>query len=513
MKKSIPEIKLNGESLTINDLYSVVYDSTPVKLSAASVVKVEKSRRYVEDLVKKEKIVYGVTTGFGEFASVGIKKQDAAMLQKNLIMSHAAGCGENYRPEFVRSAMLLRVNALAKGYSGITLKTLQTLIDLINHNITPMVPIHGSVGSSGDLAPLSHIVLAMLGMGEVLYKGKVIKAEAALRQAKIPAAELSYKEGLALINGTQMMCGIGALLVRRARELYLLANTAAALSTEALMGTPKAFDPLISMVRPHKGQLLTSKIMCSLIKGSGIVKSHTDCGEVQDAYSIRCIPQVHGAVYDAVKYVETVIDVEMNSATDNPLIFPDENEVISGGNFHGEPLAMAMDFLGIAAAELASISERRSDRLVNPNNSHRTLPAFLIKNGGLNSGFMIAQYTAASVVSENKVLAHPAVVDSIPTSANKEDFNSMGSISARKCIKIIENTEYALAIELLLACQGLDFRLPVKSSAKLMKVHSMVRKHITHMSEDRILSEDINKIVNLIKTPEFNELIESICKV
>ena len=506
------KIILDGESLTLKDVYSAVREGAPVELAKTSVKKVEKSRKYVEDLVKKGAVVYGITTGFGEFASVGIKKDDAAKLQKNLIMSHAAGCGEYYEPEFVRSAMVLRANALAKGYSGITLRTLQTLIDMINHGITPMVPIHGSVGSSGDLAPLSHIVLAMLAMGEVLYKGKKMKAADALKQAKINKAELSYKEGLALINGTQMMCGIGALLVRRAHQLYLLANVTAALSTEALMGTPRAFNPLISMVRPHKGQVLTSKIMTALMSNSGIVKSHTECGEVQDAYSIRCVPQVHGAVYDAVKYVESVISVEMNSATDNPLIFVDENEVISGGNFHGEPVAIAMDFLGIAVAELASISERRSDRLVNPNNSHRTLPAFLIKNGGLNSGFMIAQYTAAAVVSENKVLAHPAVVDTIPTSANKEDFNSMGSISARKCIKIISNVEYALAIELLLACQGIDFRLPVKSSKKLMSVHAAVRKHVTHMSEDRVLSEDINKVIDLIKTPEFNELIESICK-
>lgn len=512
MSRSTKKIILDGESLTLNDVYSAVREGAHLELAKTSVKKVEKSRKYVEDLVKNGAVVYGITTGFGEFASVGIKKDDAARLQKNLIMSHAAGCGEYYDPEFVRAAMVLRANALAKGYSGITLRTLQTLIDMINHGVTPMVPIHGSVGSSGDLAPLSHIVLAMLAMGEVHYKGKIMKAADALKQAKINKAELSYKEGLALINGTQMMCGIGALLVRRAHQLYLLANVTAALSTEALMGTPRAFNPLISMVRPHKGQILTSKIMTALMSGSGIVKSHTECGEVQDAYSIRCVPQVHGAVYDAVKYVESVINVEMNSATDNPLIFVDENEVISGGNFHGEPVAIAMDFLGIAVAELASISERRSDRLVNPNNSHRTLPAFLIKNGGLNSGFMIAQYTAAAVVSENKVLAHPAVVDTIPTSANKEDFNSMGSISARKCIKIISNVEYALAIELLLACQGIDFRLPVKSSKKLMSVHAAVRNHVTHMSEDRVLSEDINKVIELIKTPEFNELIESICK-
>ncbi|HBC75128.1 MAG: histidine ammonia-lyase [Candidatus Wallbacteria bacterium GWC2_49_35] len=506
------KIILDGESLTLKDVYSAVREGAHVELAKTSVKKVERSRKYVEDLVKKGAVVYGITTGFGEFASVGIKKDDAARLQKNLIMSHAAGCGEYYEPEFVRAAMVLRANALAKGYSGITTRTLQTLIDMINHGITPMVPIHGSVGSSGDLAPLAHIVLAMLAMGEVHYKGKIMKAAGALKQAKITKAELSYKEGLALINGTQMMCGIGALLVRRAHQLYLLANVTAALSTEALMGTPRAFNPLISMVRPHKGQMLTSKIMTALMSNSGIVKSHTECGEVQDAYSIRCVPQVHGAVYDAVKYVESVINVEMNSATDNPLIFVDEDEVISGGNFHGEPVAIAMDFLGIAVSELASISERRSDRLVNPNNSHRTLPAFLIKNGGLNSGFMIAQYTAAAVVSENKVLAHPAVVDTIPTSANKEDFNSMGSISARKCIKIISNVEYALAIELLLACQGIDFRLPVKSSKKLMSVHAAVRKQVTHMSEDRVLSEDINKIIDLIKMPEFNALIESICK-
>ncbi len=512
MSKAIKKIVLDGENLSISDVCSSVYEGVQVELAKQSVKKVERSRKYVEDLVKSEKIVYGITTGFGEFASVGIKKQHAAQLQKNLIMSHAAGCGEYYEPRFVKAAMLLRANALAKGYSGITLNTLQTLVSMINSDIVPLVPIHGSVGSSGDLAPLSHIVLAMLAMGDVLYAGKKTTAEAALKHAKIKKAELSYKEGLALINGTQMMCGIGTLLVKRAEELYRLANVTAAISTEALMGTPRAFNRLISMVRPHKGQVLTSKIMSSLMSGSDIVKSHKECEEVQDAYSIRCVPQVHGAVYDAIKYVESVISVEMNSATDNPLIFTDDDEVISGGNFHGEPVAMVMDFLGIAVAELASISERRCDRLVNPNNSHRTLPAFLIKNGGLNSGFMIAQYTAAAIVSENKVLAHPAVVDTIPTSANKEDFNSMGSISARKCIKIIENVEYALAIELLLACQGLDFRLPVKSTKKLMSVHSAVRKQVSHMEEDRVLSEDINKVIALIKTPAFNRLVADICK-
>ncbi len=512
MKKKEIKITIDGENLTIDDVYKIVYESAQVELAAESIKKVENSRRYVEDLVEKGAVVYGITTGFGEFASVGIKRKDAEQLQKNLIMSHAAGCGENYEPEFVKAAMVLRANALAKGYSGITIKTLQTLVSLINHDIIPPVPIHGSVGSSGDLAPLAHIVLAMLAMGEVRYKGRAMKASEALRHAKIPEAKLSYKV-LALINGTQMMCGIGALLLKRAKELYYTANAAAALTTEATMGTPRAFNPLISMVRPHKGQTLTARIMRALIDGSKIVQSHTDCGEVQDAYSIRCIPQVHGAVYDAISYVQSVIDVEMNSATDNPLIFTEQNEVISGGNFHGEPLALALDFLAIAVSELASISERRSDRLVNPNNSHRTLPPFLIKNGGLNSGFMIAQYTAAAVVSENKVLAHPAVVDTIPTSANKEDFNSMGSISARKCIKIIRNTEYALAIELLLACQGLDFRLPVKSSAKLMKLHSHIRKIVAHMNEDRILSIDINKIIESIRTPEFNELIRKISNV
>lgn len=505
-------ISLNGENLKISQVCEVVYAGSKIKLDAASLKKIEKSRKFVEDLVKKEAIVYGITTGFGEFSSVPIKKQDAAQLQKNLIMSHAAGCGESYEPQYIKSAMLLRVNALAKGYSGVRANTVQVLIDLINNDIIPIVPIHGSVGSSGDLAPLSHIVLAMMGMGEVIYKNERMAAQKALKKAGVLPTELSYKEGLALINGTQMMCGIGALLAARARELYYLSCVTAALSTEALMGTPRAFSALISKVRPHRGQVLTSRIMSGLLAGSPIASSHSDCNEVQDAYSLRCIPQVHGTVYDAISYVESVVDIEMNSATDNPLIFVEENEVISGGNFHGEPIAMAMDFLGIAVSELASISERRADRLVNPNNSHRTLPAFLIKDGGLNSGFMIAQYTSAAIVSENKVLAHPAVVDTIPTSANKEDFNSMGSISARKCIRIVENVEKVLAIELLLACQGIDFRLPLKPAEKLKKIHSYVRKHITHMKEDRVLSEDINRAIDIIKSPDFNSLIASICK-
>ncbi len=512
MKKNLEKkIALTGEALHIEDVYDVVNNGRQIEISAASLKKIHRSRKYVEKLVSDEKVVYGITTGFGEFSSVHIKKENAAALQKNLITSHAAGCGDLYEHPFVKSAMLLRANALAKGYSGITLETLSTLVEMINHDIIPDVPVHGSVGSSGDLAPLAHIVLGMLGTGRVNYRGESMEASIALKKAGIKKATLSYKEGLALINGTQMMTGVGAMLVKRSYDLFLASCVIAALSTDALSGTPTAFSDLISRVRPHSGQRITAQIMTKLLSGSQIVASHHDCDEVQDAYSVRCIPQVHGAVYDTIEHVNSVIDIEMNSATDNPLIFVDEDEVISGGNFHGEPIALVMDFLGIALSELASISERRTDRMVNPNANSKKLPPFLVKNGGLNSGFMIAQYAAASIVSENKVLAHPASVDSIPTSAGKEDFNSMGSIAARKCIRILNNLENVLAIEFLTACQALDFKKPLKSSKSLMKVHALLRSTITFMETDRFLSPDIYEALRVIRSDEFIKLVRSIC--
>ncbi len=510
-KNNEKKIALTGEGLHIQDVHEVVNNGRQIEISPASLKKIDRSRKYVEKLVSDEKIVYGITTGFGEFSSVHIKKENAAALQKNLITSHAAGCGELYEHSFVKAAMLLRVNALAKGYSGITLETLSTLVEMINHDVIPDVPVHGSVGSSGDLAPLAHIVLGMLGTGRVKYRGESMEAAAALKKAGIKKATLSYKEGLALINGTQMMTGVGAMLVKRSYDLFLASCVIAALSADALNGTPAAFSELISKVRPHSGQRITAEIMTKLLAGSRIVSSHNDCGEVQDAYSIRCIPQVHGAVYDTIEHVNSVIDIEMNSATDNPLIFVDEDKVISGGNFHGEPIALVMDFLGIALSELASISERRTDRMVNPNSNNKKLPPFLVKNGGLNSGFMIVQYAAASIVSENKVLAHPASVDSIPTSAGKEDFNSMGSIAARKCIKILNNLENVLAIEFLTACQALDFKKPLKSSKALMKVHALLRSGVAFMETDRFISPDIYESLRIIRSEEFIKLVRSIC--
>lgn len=505
-------ITLAGEGLSLEDLRLAATGAAKVELSPSSLKKIDRSRKYVERLVDEGRVVYGITTGFGEFSSVHIEAPDAAALQRNLIVSHAAGCGEYYSREFVRAAMILRVNALAKGYSGITPATLGTLVAMINEDVVPRVPLHGSVGSSGDLVPLSHIVLAMMGEGETEYGGRKISAAAALKAAGIARAKLSYKEGLALINGTQMMTGVGALLCARAFELVKIANVVSALSTDALMGTPSAFNELISKVRPHRGQLECSRELTKLMSGSDIVKSHTECGEVQDAYSLRCIPQVHGAVLDSVRHVASVLETEMNSATDNPLVFAEEGEVISGGNFHGEPVALAMDFLGIALCELASISERRTDRLVNPNSNNGKLPAFLVEKGGLNSGFMIAQYTSASIVSENKVLAHPASVDSIPTSAGKEDFNSMGSIASKKCIRILENVEQVLAIELLAACQGLDFRKPVKTSPRLGRAYSFVRKKISHLVTDRIMHEDIKAAIGIIRSEEFAGLVRTLTR-
>lgn len=501
------EVILDGETLTFEQVVAVARYGAKVDLHPVAKEKVLKSREYVDQLIKENKRVYGITTGFGMFSDVVISKEDARKLQRNLIVSHATGVGEPLPPEVVRAILLLRANALAKGFSGIRLSTLETLLEVLNAGIVPVVPEKGSLGASGDLAPLSHVVLVLLGEGEAFYQGQRMSGQKALAQAGIEPVVLEGKEGLALINGTQVMTAIAALAVWDAEILWKSANITAALSFEALEGILDAFDPKIHAVRPHLGQIDVAKQIRLLTEGSTYVASKQH-PRVQDAYALRCIAQVHGPSGEAVAYVKKIVKIEMNSATDNPLIFPEEGEVLSGGNFHGQPIALAMDFLGIAVAELANIAERRLERLVNPNLSG--LPAFLTPNGGLNSGFMIVQYSAASLVSENKILAHPASVDSIPSSANQEDHVSMGTIAARKARSIIENTAHVLAMELLAACQGVDLRI-VNGELHLGKgsggAYRLVRSKIGKLGEDRVMYPDIQVAKELVSSGKLVEAV------
>lgn len=498
------KVVIDGNNLTIKDVVNVARKNYKVELSEDAIKRVENARNFVDKIVEEERIVYGITTGFGKFSDVTISKDEAKKLQKNLIVSHSCGVGKPLQEEIVRAVMLLRVNALAKGNSGIRLSTLNTLINMLNKGVHPVIPEKGSLGASGDLAPLSHMVLVMIGEGEAFYNGERLDGKRAMELAGIPIVELTSKEGLALINGTQIMTAIGALTLYDAKNLLKIADIAAALTLEGLNGIKDVFDERIHRARNHKGQMETAKNIRKLISNSGLVTRQGEI-RVQDAYTLRCIPQIHGASKDAVEYVEGIINIEINSATDNPLIFPEDELVISGGNFHGQPVSLAMDFLGIALAELANVSERRIERLVNPHLSG--LPAFLAEKGGLNSGFMIAQYTAASLVSENKVLAHPASVDSIPSSANQEDHVSMGTIAARKAREIFYNTANVLAIELITAAQAIEYRDNKKLGLGTRAAYEKIREYIPSLTGDRIMYKDIGKSYELIVS---NKILNSV---
>jgi len=511
---------IDGNSLTLNEVAGIAYQperrtEAPVVLSSASEHAVRQSRNIVERWIERGETIYGVTTGFGEFANVRISQEDLAHLQENLIMSHSVGTGAWLPREVVRVMMLLRINALAKGYSGIRLETLQTLLAMLNADLTPAIPEQGSVGSSGDLVQLSHIALAAIGKGRVLTAEGVKPSAEVLREHGIAPVRLQAKEGLAMINGTQMMCAFGALALHKALRLADIADVVGALTCEALRGTDTAFDERIHRVRGFAGQTISAARLRAYMRGSAIRESHRDKAHdprVQDAYSLRCMPQVHGASRDALGYVNMVLSTELNAATDNPLIFPDADNPeggihLEGGNFHGQPLALALDFLAIAAAELANISERRTERLVN--GALSGLPRFLAPKGGLHSGLMIAQYSAASIVSENKVLCHPASVDSIPTSANQEDHNSMGSIAAQKAWRVVQNLERVLAIELLCAAQAIDFLRPLRSSPPLEAVHRLIRQHVAFMDVDRVVYDDVEAIRTLLE----NGLLEHAAQI
>ncbi len=467
-----------------------------VSIAESAIAGIESSRRLVDEAVEEKKKIYGLTTGFGKFSDVAIDKTEAAELQKNLIRSHACAVGRPLDKEIVRAVMLLRVNALVKGVSGIRLSTIKTLLEMLNKGVHPVIPRKGSLGSSGDLAPLSHMILVLMGEGEAEYKGKVMPGSEAMSLAGIEPVELISKEGLALINGTQVQTAIGLFAAYEGLILAKYADIIAAMSFEALTGITCALDPRIHEVRGQEGQIMVAKNLLTLLEGSEFTTKQGEL-RVQDAYSLRCTPQIHGASKDALIYVYDKVKKEMNAATDNPLIFVEDGSAISGGNFHGQPMALAFDFLGIALSELANNSERRIERLVNPALSNG-LPAFLTKNGGLNSGFMIMQYSAASLVSENKVLAHPASVDSIPSSANQEDHVSMGTIAAVKALEIMKNLRKVLAIEYLAAAQAIDLRGGAKQAPALKVAYDELRKVVDTIDRDRVMYVEIEKAEKLL---------------
>ncbi len=493
---------ISGDGLTIQNVVDVARNKFKVVLSEGVRKRVEESRRSVDNLVNQEKVVYGLTTGFGSLANVSISKGQTEQLQKNLIRSHAVGVGPAFSEDVVRAAILLRVNALLGGVSGIRLKTVYKLTEMLNKGIYPYVPQKGSVGASGDLAPLSHIMLVLMGEGEVFYQGKRVETKDVLTQLDFEPITLVSKEGLALNNGCNVLTAVAALTIADADKLIKAAHITAAVTFEALKACSSPFDSKIHQARPHPGQIACAKIIRLLLQGSLLIDSCD--GKVQDCYSIRCFPQVMGASIDAFNYAKKVIEVEMNSATDNPLIF--DGKAYSCGNFHGQPIALAMDFLGMALAEIGSISERRSARLVD-STLNEGLPAFLVKGSGLNSGFMMPAYTAASLVSENKVLAHPSCVDSIPTCANQEDHVSMGSFSARKAFEILENVFSVIAIELYLATQALEFRASgYGSAAKLTK--DLVRTRVPFVEDDCILYKNMQILTEMLKSNVIVDLVE-----
>ncbi len=484
-------IQIDG-NLSIEDVVKVTRYGAKVALSEGAMERIKESRTLVEKSIAEGRVIYGINTGFGKFCDVAIDDDQLDELQYRLILSDCVGVGANFATEIVRAIMLLRVNALTLGCSGIRLVTVQTLVDMLNKGVHPLIREKGSVGSSGDLCPLAHMVMPMIGEGEAEYQGDILSGSVAMEQAGIPAVTLKAKEGLALINGTCAMMGVGVLAVHDALNLVKSADIIGALSVEALHGIVDAYDKRVHQVRPHSGQLDVAENMLAILEGSALTTRQGEM-RVQDGYTLRCIPQIHGASRLALDYVRGVIETEINSATDNPLIFNDNGDVISGGNFHGQPVAIAMDTLGIAMAEIANVSERRIERLVNPALSEG-LPAFLVAEGGLNCGFMVAQYAAASMVSENKILAHPASVDSIPTSANQEDHVSFGTIAARKARTIVEHGYQVLGIELICAAQGVDLREGKDKLGQGTKIaYDYLRSMVNFMKKDTAIYLDMDK--------------------
>jgi histidine ammonia-lyase len=521
-------IILDGASLTIDQVIAVAYGqpgASRVELSAEAEAKVNRAALAVEQLLARGEVAYGITTGFGAFKDRIIPSEQVTELQRNIVISHAVGVGQPFDIPTTRAIMLIRANTLARGYSGIRLATLQLLLDMLNSGVHPVIPEKGSLGASGDLAPLAHMSLVLIGEGEAEYQGQILPGTAALQQVNLQPVTLAAKEGLALTNGTAVMCALGALESYRARRLSRVADVAGCLSLEALHGTALAFDDRIHQLRPYPRQLNCANYLRALLVDSDFTRHH-DPANVQDAYTLRCIPQVHGAVRDAIAYARWAIEIELNAVTDNPLIFIDEATeeitVISGGNFHGEPIAIAMDYLGIAMTELGNISERRIMRLTDEASNAHVLPAFLTRHGGLNSGFMLTQYTAAALATENKVLAHPASVDTIPTSANVEDHVSMGCTAALQTRQIITNVELILAIELMAAAQGIDFRKEkLGQSARLGRgtqpAYKLVRERVPFLEKDAVMYPYIEAVRQLVATGQIvaavNGLVQDIWEI
>ncbi len=501
----LEKVLCDGESLTIEAVATVARCGAEVALSPQAEEKIHISRDIIEKVIREKKVVYGVNTGFGKFENIAVADDKLEALQLNLILADASGLGEPFATDVVRAIALLRINALAKGFSGIRLETVQTLIDMLNKGVHPVIPQKGSVGSSGDLCPLAHMVMPMLGRGEAEYKGKVMSGKEAMEAAGIETVTLKAKEGLALINGTCAMMGVGALAIYDALCLAKTADAIAALTADALEGIVDAYDPRIHQVRPHQGQMDVAENMRHMLNGSQLTTRQGQKRN-QDAYTLRCVPQIHGASRLAMDYVQSVISTEINAATDNPLIFPDNGDVYSGGNFHGQPVAIAMDTLAIASAEYANVSERRIERLVNPTLSG--LPGFLTPEEGINCGFMIPQYAAAALVSENKTLAHPASVDSIPTSANQEDHVSFGTIAARKAGTIVEHAFQVLAIEAMCGAQAADFKDSAKLAPGTKAVYDAVRSVVPYMDSDRAFYGDIQVLYGLLSSGKLLAAVE-----
>lgn len=500
-------LTIDGDSLTVEEVARVARAGEPVRLARTALRRVEDSRDTLVRIVKSGRATYGVNTGFGELEHVPIPRADALRLQENLVRSHAVGVGPPLSEDEVRASLLIRANALAKGYSGVRPAVVDLLLGMLNKGVHPVVPSRGSLGASGDLAPLAHIALVMIGEGEALYRGKRLAGRAALRAARLKPLRLESKEGLAVLNGTAVMSGLGCLLVADALALLRDAEIAASMSLEALRGSPKPFDERLARVKRQIGQHLVAGNMTKLLRGSEIAESHKGPHRVQDPYSLRCIPQILGACFESFHYARQVLETEANSATDNPLIFSETGESLSGGNFHGQSAGMALDFLALGLTVLGSVAERRVARLVDAHLSE--LPAFLTEKGGLRSGMMLLQYTAAALASENKVLAHPATADSIPTSANQEDYVSMGQTAALKARQVLENARRVVAIEYLCAAQGLEFLRPLRPGAGPRVAHRVIRGSVPRLTEDRPQSADIERVAAMTASGEIARAVEA----
>ena len=501
-------MELTGKNISMEDVFSVACNNEKVSLSEEARARMLESYQYVQTRIHSGETIYGVNTGFGHFSERKISKEQIVELQRNLIRSHCVGVGEPFSREQTRAILFLRAVALARGHSGIRPLVVETLLDYLNHDIVPVIPQKGSVGASGDLAPLAHLALAVIGEGQVWGEdGKTIPVDRLLKKKSVKPLELQAKEGLSMVNGCQVMTAVGLLNLFRARRLVWLADLSGAMTLEALRGSRSVFDPLISANRPHPGEIRTARNLLRLMgETSGIAKSHENCGQVQDVYSLRCMPAVHGAAKDSFRHALFVLETEANSSTDNPLVFAEENKILSCGNFHGEPVAYALDFAAIAASGIGNISGCRIERMINPAVSG--LPAFLAPDGGLHSGHMIVQVAASSLVSENKILSHPASVDSIPTSMGQEDHVSMGTISARKFGSVIDNTEHIIAMEMLSSTQALDLLKPLEPEAAVKATFLGIRKQVPFAREDRIFSEDVQKILGMIRDNSICQWIE-----